>query len=47
MVLFNFVHRDVVQKDGKNGKEGKDDAVGDAAMEDKEVEVWHYAIRTA
>ena len=47
MVLFNFVRRDVVQKDGKNGNEGKDDAVGGADMEDEEVEVWHYAIRTA
>ncbi len=47
VVLFNFVRRDVVQKDGKNGKEGKDDADGDADMEDEEVEVRHYAIRTS
>jgi ribosome biogenesis protein SSF1/2 len=47
VVLFNFVRRDVVQKDETNGKEGKDDADGDADMEDEEVEVRHYAIRTS
>ena len=31
----------------ENGKEGKDDADGDADMEDEEVEVRHYAIRTS
>ena len=46
VVLFNFVRRDVVQKDEKNGKGGKDDADGDADLEDEEVEVRHYAIRT-
>ena len=47
VVLFNFVRRDVVQKDGKNEKGGKGDADGDDAdLEDEEVEVRHYAIRT-
>ena len=43
VVLFNFARRDVVAaKDGE--QEGSDDVDGD--LEDEEVEVRHYAIRT-